>query len=78
MLANIDIVSGSKAPDIRFSLKPFYDLPSEGSEIEKTVNDVQSRISAERDGMWFKSKDFKGTVIKNAVIRQVIKMKSYK
>ncbi|CAB4392713.1 unnamed protein product [Rhizophagus irregularis] len=77
-LANIDIVSGSKAPDIRFSLKTFYGLPSEGSEIEKTVNVVQSQISAERDGMWFKSKDFKDTEIKRAVIRQVIRKKCYK
>ncbi|GBB89758.1 hypothetical protein RclHR1_16550005 [Rhizophagus clarus] len=77
-LANIDVVSGSKAPDFRFSLKSFYDLPSEGTEIEKTINEVQSRIPDERDNMWFKSKDFKGTIINRAVIRQVIKKKCYK
>jgi hypothetical protein len=78
LLANIDIVSGTKAPDLRFSLKTFYDLPSEGSEIEEAVNNVQSQIFSERDGMWFKSKDFAGTVIKRAVIRQVIRKKCYK
>ncbi|PKY38232.1 hypothetical protein RhiirA4_506678 [Rhizophagus irregularis] len=77
-LASIDIISGSKEPDFRLSLKSFYDLPSEGSGIEKTVNDVQSRISGERNGMWFQSKDFAGTTIKRAVVRQFIEKKRYK
>ncbi|CAB4430290.1 unnamed protein product [Rhizophagus irregularis] len=77
-LAHIDILSGSKEPDIRLSLKTFYNLPSEGSEIEETVDKVQSQIFYERDGMWFKSDDFIDTIIKRAVVRQVIEKKRYK
>ncbi|RGB37352.1 hypothetical protein C1646_695123 [Rhizophagus diaphanus] len=77
-LAHIDILSGSKEPDIRLSLKTFYNLPSEGSEIEETVDKVQSQIFYERDGMWFKSDDFINTIINRAVVRQVIEKKRYK
>ncbi|RIA80981.1 hypothetical protein C1645_881859 [Glomus cerebriforme] len=78
-LANIDIVSGSKAPDFRLSLKTRSDVPSEGSEVEGVINKIQiSPTITERDGMSFRSKDFAGTMLKNAVVRQVIEKKRYR
>ncbi|CAB4389537.1 unnamed protein product [Rhizophagus irregularis] len=78
-LANFDIVSGSKAPDFRFSLKTHYDLSSEGSKVEEIINNIQfSNSFAERDGMWFKSNDFSDTLMQKAVIRQVIEKKSFR
>ncbi|GBB89759.1 hypothetical protein RclHR1_16550006 [Rhizophagus clarus] len=76
-LASIDIISGSKAPDFRLSLKSFYNLPSEDSEIEKTVNNIQSRTSNKKNDMWFKSKDL-NVIMKRAVVRQFIEKKRYK
>lgn len=77
LLANIDIISGTKAPDFRLSLKTSYTLPPEGSKIETAIDDVQSRIFTERDGMWFRSKDFADTVIKSAMVRQVVEKKQF-
>ncbi|GBB89756.1 hypothetical protein RclHR1_16550003 [Rhizophagus clarus] len=77
-LANIDIISGSKEPDFRLSLKTFYDLPPEGSEIEEAINKVQSRTFSKKNNMWFESEDFNDTLIKKAVVRQVIEKKRYK
>ncbi|CAB5396299.1 unnamed protein product [Rhizophagus irregularis] len=62
-LAHIDILSGSKEPDIRLSLKTFYNLPSEGSEIEETVDKVQSQIFTKEmecviEKKCYKNKDF--------------------
>ncbi|RIA90166.1 hypothetical protein C1645_770711, partial [Glomus cerebriforme] len=78
-LANIDIISGSKAPDFRFSIKTHYDLPSNGSKVEEVINEIQSaQTFTERDGMWFRSKDFSGTIIKKALVRQVIEKKRFR
>ncbi|RIA80983.1 hypothetical protein C1645_881860 [Glomus cerebriforme] len=78
-LANIDIVSGSKTPDFRLSLKTRCDVPSEGSKVEEVINDIQnSPTFTERDGMSFRSKDFVNTMLKNAVIRQVIEKERYR
>ncbi|GBB90923.1 hypothetical protein RclHR1_01800008 [Rhizophagus clarus] len=78
-LANFDIISGSKAPDFRFSLKTHYDLSSEGSKVEDIINSIQFSDSfTERDGMWFKSSDFTDTLMQKAVIRQVIDKKSFR
>ncbi|RIA86823.1 hypothetical protein C1645_828700 [Glomus cerebriforme] len=78
-LANIDIISGSKVPDFRLSLKTHYDLSAEGSKVEEIINDIQfAQDFVEKDGMWFRSTDFVGTIIKRPVVRQVIEKKQFK
>ncbi|RIA81079.1 hypothetical protein C1645_791298 [Glomus cerebriforme] len=78
-LANIDIVSGSRVPDFRLSLKTHYSLSSEGSKVEEIINKIQlAQDFTERDGMWFKSSDFTDTLMQKAVIRQVIDKKRFR
>ncbi|RIA92887.1 hypothetical protein C1645_844598 [Glomus cerebriforme] len=78
-LANIDIISGSKSPDFRLSLKTHYEIPSEGSKVEEVINNIQSAKNfTKKNGMWFRSKDFDNTIIKKAVVRQVIEKKRFK
>lgn len=75
----MDIISGTKAPDFRFSLKTHYVLPPEGSNVEETINRIQiAQNFVKRDGMYFRSKDFEGTSIKKAVVRQIIGKKRFR
>ena len=67
----MEIISGTKAPDCRLSLRAGYNRPIT-REVQKIINEIQSKKPFNlKDGMWFRVKDFDGK-FEHVEIRQTI------